>query len=115
MNQKNEDTPHEKRRGWLKNNNPPGDFMKAPRCEARNRRGTPCQCPAMKNGRCKLHGGKSTGPKTLEGIERIKKAHFKHGMFTREAIRERKEFNQLFRDFLKNIKEIEECSDLGER
>lgn len=27
-----------------------------------------CQCPAMRNGRCGLHGGLSTGPKTLEGI-----------------------------------------------
>lgn len=33
----------------------------SPRCLARTRRGTACQCPAMKNGRCKLHGGKSTG------------------------------------------------------
>lgn len=23
--------------------------------------GNPCQCPAMKNGRCRLHGGKSSG------------------------------------------------------
>ena len=36
-------------------------------CGARNRRGTPCQCKALENGRCKFHGGMSTGPKTLEG------------------------------------------------
>lgn len=30
------------------------------RCEARTRRGTLCQCKALKNGRCKLHGGLST-------------------------------------------------------
>ena len=29
--------------------------------------GKPCQAPAMTNGRCKLHGGKATGPKTPEG------------------------------------------------
>jgi hypothetical protein len=34
----------------------------APRCLARTRRGTDCQCPAMPNGRCRLHGGKSPGP-----------------------------------------------------
>jgi hypothetical protein len=35
---------------------------RSPRCGAKTRRGTACRCPAMKNGRCKLHGGKSTGP-----------------------------------------------------
>jgi hypothetical protein len=35
----------------------------APRCGARSKRtGKPCQGAAMPNGRCKLHGGKSTGP-----------------------------------------------------
>ena len=29
-----------------------------PRCRARTRRGTECQSPAMKNGRCRMHGGK---------------------------------------------------------
>src|SRR5215510_308300 len=34
----------------------------APRCGARSKRtGKPCQGAAMPNGRCKLHGGKSTG------------------------------------------------------
>jgi len=34
----------------------------APRCEARNRAGTPCQCPAMcGRKRCRLHGGLSPG------------------------------------------------------
>jgi len=28
----------------------------------------------MQNGRCRLHGGLSTGPKTAEGIERIQRA-----------------------------------------
>lgn len=38
------------------------------KCEARTRRGTPCQCKALSNGRCKLHGGKSTGPRTRKGM-----------------------------------------------
>ncbi|MFC1689577.1 HGGxSTG domain-containing protein [Pseudomonadota bacterium] len=29
--------------------------------------GKPCQAKALTNGRCKLHGGLSTGPKTDEG------------------------------------------------
>lgn len=32
-------------------------------CGAITRQGTPCQKTPLKNGRCKLHGGKSTGPK----------------------------------------------------
>jgi hypothetical protein len=31
----------------------------APRCGARTRSTKPCQSPAMKNGRCRMHGGKS--------------------------------------------------------
>jgi hypothetical protein len=36
-------------------------------CEARTRRSTPCRCKALASGRCRLHGGLSTGPKTLRG------------------------------------------------
>jgi hypothetical protein len=61
---KSEEKPHEPRRGWLKNRNPSGDFTKAPRCRAKTRRGSECQCPAMINARWRLHGGVSTGPKT---------------------------------------------------
>ena len=42
-----------------------------PRCEARTRRGTSCQCQALPNGRCKYHGGMSTGARTPEGRARI--------------------------------------------
>src|SRR5262249_41230754 len=39
----------------------------APRCGARSKRtGKPCQGAAMPNGRCKLRGGKSTGPRTQQ-------------------------------------------------
>ena len=33
--------------------------------------GKPCQAKALTNGRCKLHGGMSTGPKTPEGRQVI--------------------------------------------
>lgn len=40
-------------------------------CGAKSRNGTPCQAPGNgKGGRCKLHGGKSSGPKTQEGKAR---------------------------------------------
>src|SRR5215831_21317307 len=61
----------------------------APRCGARSKRtGKPCQGAAMPNGRCKLHGGKSTGPRTPEGLERSRRANWKHGN-SREAKAER--------------------------
>lgn len=33
--------------------------------------GAPCRAKALPNGRCKLHGGMSTGPKTPEGRQAI--------------------------------------------
>jgi hypothetical protein len=41
------------------------------------------------NGRCKVHGGKSTGPRTPEGLERGRRANWKHGQFSRKAKAER--------------------------
>ena len=39
---------------------------------AKTRRGTACRRPASKrNGRCRLHGGQSAGPKTAEGRAKI--------------------------------------------
>jgi hypothetical protein len=32
--------------------------------------------------RCRLHGGLSTGPKTLEGITRLRAARTKHGRYS---------------------------------
>jgi hypothetical protein len=62
----------------------------APRCGARSKRtGKPCRAGAMPNGRCKVHGGKSTGPRTPEGLERSRRANWKHGQFSREAKAER--------------------------
>jgi hypothetical protein len=42
-------------------------------CGALTRKGTPCQRRDVHygpSGRCKLHGGRSTGPKTAEGKRR---------------------------------------------
>ena len=44
------------------------------KCGAKTRKGTPCECQALANGRCKFHGGASTGPKTAEGKARILEA-----------------------------------------
>lgn len=39
-------------------------------CGAKTRKGTPCQAKALANGRCRNHGGLSTGPRTPEGKAR---------------------------------------------
>ena len=52
-------------------------------CWARCKRtGWPCRNPAVKGKeRCRMHGGKSTGAETKEGIDRIKVASTKHGAY----------------------------------
>jgi hypothetical protein len=63
----------------------------APRCGAKRKSdGKPCQQAAMRNGRCRMHGGTSTGPKTPEGLERSRRAKWKHGNRSREAIESRR-------------------------
>ena len=91
----------------LKNGNPQGNPMNAPRCGARTRKGTLCKAPAMSNGRCRMHGGKSTGPRTPEGLERSRKANFKHGFYSAESIAERKIFRQLLLNSRETIEQIE--------
>ncbi len=52
-------------------------------CGAKTRRGGSCQAPPVwdktadkpLNGRCKLHGGKSTGPRTEAGREAIRESN----------------------------------------
>lgn len=49
-----------------------------PKCGARTRKGAPCRAPAVwdskkvepVNGRCRMHGGLSTGPKSAAGRAR---------------------------------------------
>jgi hypothetical protein len=61
-----------------------------PRCGAKCKQsdGT-CRNPAMKNGRCRMHGGKSTG------------APIKHGQRTKAAIAQRKADRELINALLK--------------
>lgn len=49
------------------------------RCGAKTRSGTPCKNGAMANGRCRMHGGKSTGapPEKMKRNQNAKK----HGFF----------------------------------
>jgi len=83
------------RRGRLKNGNPSGDYMAAPRCGAKTRVGGCCRQPAMASprgcgGRCRLHGGKSTGPRTAAGLARSRRSRLSHGFRSAEVIELRK-------------------------
>jgi hypothetical protein len=82
----------------LRNGNRQGDWNNAPRCGARTRKGTPCRSAAMPNGRCRMHGGMSTGAKTVEGIERIRAARTKHGRYSAASIARRRAARQAIRD-----------------
>ena len=70
-----------------------------PCCTAKSKRtGNLCRQPAMKNGKCRFHGGKSTGAKTAQGKLNRDKAKLKHGFYTREAIAERKMMREALRE-----------------
>jgi hypothetical protein len=72
--------PTAPRTGPLRSGNPRGNPNLAPRCGAKARTtGLACRAPAMANGRCRMHGGKSTGPRTPEGLARLARAHTTHG------------------------------------
>lgn len=79
-----------------------GGKIRCKRCKAQSSR-TKLQCckPALKGKVvCGHHGGHSTGPKTKEGIKRIRAAHLKHGQETKKAKAERSEKSLMFRHLL---------------
>lgn len=63
------------------------------RCNAKSTRtGQQCGRPALKSSKtqkCQFHGGRSTGPKTAEGRQRIADAQTIHGRETKTARLER--------------------------
>jgi hypothetical protein len=62
------------------------------RCGAHCRTtGQPCQQAAMPNGRCRMHGGRSTGP------PKGNKNNFQHGRYSAEAIAGRSKIRELVR------------------
>ena len=79
------------------------------RCGAKTRKGTPCQRPAYKcNGRCSLHGGRSTGPKTEDGLARLTAARTTHGKYTKEKRAAAKRHAEQGRQMRAELKELEE-------
>ncbi len=66
-----------------------------PRCGARTRKGEPCKAPVVwargekPRARCRMHGGLSTGPRTVEGRERIAESNRRRAAVRRAALRPR--------------------------
>lgn len=50
-----------------------------PACGAKTRGGSPCRNLPMRNGRCRMHGGASTGAKTAAGLARVRTVGLIHG------------------------------------
>ena len=78
------------------------------RCGAKTRRGTACQRAAYKhNGRCALHGGRSTGPRTQRGLQRISEANLKHGRQTKDKLAAQRHAAEVGRRVMVELKQIE--------
>ena len=78
------------------------------RCGARTKSGGECQRPAVKrSGRCTRHGGKSTGPRTQDGRDKIAALHTTHGRLTKEKRLAAKKRAAVGRKVRAEIKQIE--------
>jgi hypothetical protein len=78
------------------------------RCEAITRKGTPCQRPGNKvNGRCRLHGGRSTGPTTKDGTARLTASKTTHGRTKKAERAKSKHRAEVGRQVMRTVKEIE--------
>ena len=77
-------------KGYMsKNENNPMQGGLSPICGAKTRSGMPCANGRMANGRCRMHGGKSTGAPIGN------KNALKNGRFTAEVKNERASFRKL--------------------
>ncbi len=79
------------------------------RCGTKTRRGTPCQRPANKrSGRCRLHGGASSGPRTEQGRAKIAAANTTTGQHTKAMIVMRKENAKIAKGLRDRLRVIEQ-------
>jgi hypothetical protein len=76
-------------------------FAGLAKCGARNRRGEPCRRVGNgRNGRCRLHGGASTGAPRGE-----RNGPYKTGFYTADAIAERRRIRALIREMKRTLKD----------
>ena len=86
-------------RGYARNTGP---MLASPRCGAKIRSGGLCRSPAVRGKRrCRMHGG---APGT--GAPRANQNARRHGLFTGDAIAERKQIQALLGDARKLLQEM---------
>jgi len=86
-----------------------GPNWQGQRCEAVTRKGTLCQRPGTKqNGRCKLHGGRSTGPRTEDGLARLTASKTTHGRTTKAERAKAKHRAEVGRQVMREVAEVEQ-------
>ncbi len=80
-----------------------GPMQASPRCGAQTRDGDPCRAPVVRGKqRCRMHGGAEGS-----GAPRANWNARKHGVFTREAIAERRRVQALLWKARKLLEEME--------
>jgi hypothetical protein len=79
-----------------------GPMAASPRCGAKTRCGGACRPPAVHGKkRCRMHGG------TLgSGVPRANQNARKHGLFTRDAIAERRQIQALLGETRRMLEEM---------
>ena len=78
------------------------------RCGAKSKTtGKPCLHHVLnpRNGRCKFHGGKCTGPKTKAGKKRASQNNLKDGKYTVAAFRATAIYTKFIRNLKSNTKQ----------
>ena len=78
----------------------PSHMLQALRCGAKTRSKGKCCQPAMPNGRCRLHGGKSPGAPTGR-----RNGNYRTGMWTQEWLAEKRQLAQWARDMREDLKD----------
>jgi hypothetical protein len=79
-----------------------GPMLSSPRCGATTRAGRPCRSPAVRGKRrCRMHGG-APGSGAPKGNQNA----LKHGVFTKDAIAERRETRALIAQSRKLLRDL---------
>ena len=86
----------------------PMPMHRSSRCGAKTRAGgeaggAPCRAPAMKNGRCRLHGGKSPGPPTGN------RNALKHGHYSAETLARRRMHRSLLMEMAEAVRVLDKA------
>lgn len=85
-----------------------------PQCSAKSKQSdSQCKNFAVKSKTvCWIHGGKSTGPSSAKGCEKIQKLKTKHGLYSQNAMAERKRFRELLLNAKKTLQEVSDQINL---